>query len=112
MWSLSGIGPESCGLPSQFTPSSSLHAIQVVKSPTIWTSNTRSVTGSTHSHGSLVDGCWKIEFMCSHDSPWSHERMTFSKAVKNMQPLDVMPMLGSAPSSPTLLKTKLRGKGW
>jgi hypothetical protein len=36
--------------------------------------------------------------------------MTFSKAMKNMQPLDVTPMLGSAPSSPTSLKVKLRGK--
>ena len=29
-----------------------------------------------------------------------------------MQPLEVMPMLGSAPSSPTSLNTKLRGRGW
>nr|AIE99466.1 hypothetical protein [uncultured marine group II/III euryarchaeote KM3_110_C01] len=31
--------------------------------------------------------------------------------MKNMQPLEVTPMLGSAPSSPTSLKTKLSGKG-
>tara|TARA_B100001146_G_scaffold42696_1_gene36359 strand:- start:421 stop:534 length:114 start_codon:yes stop_codon:yes gene_type:complete len=37
--------------------------------------------------------------------------MTFSKAMKKMQPLDVTPMLGSAPSSPTLLNTKLRFSG-
>ena len=31
--------------------------------------------------------------------------------MKNIQPLDVMPMLGSGPSSPTSLKTKLIGMG-
>jgi hypothetical protein len=38
--------------------------------------------------------------------------MTFSKAMKKIQPLEVTPMLGSAPSSPTLLNTKLRFSGW
>ncbi|RZD31730.1 MAG: hypothetical protein CXT74_04775 [Methanobacteriota archaeon] len=31
--------------------------------------------------------------------------------MKKMQPLEVMPMLGSAPFSPTSLNTKLRGRG-
>ena len=98
MWSLSGIGPESCGLPIQLSPSSSLQAIQVVMRPTIWTLKTRSVIGSTHPYGSEVDGCEAMSSTISHEPPWSHERMTFSKAMKNMQPLEVMPMLGSAPS--------------
>ena len=31
--------------------------------------------------------------------------------MKNIQPLEVTPILGSAPFSPTSLKTKLSGKG-
>ena len=38
--------------------------------------------------------------------------MTFSNAMKKIQPLEVTPMLGSAPSSPTSLKLKLSGRGW
>ena len=37
-------------------------------------------------------------------SPPSQERMGFSMAMKKMHPVEVMPMLGSGPSSPTLLK--------
>ena len=35
--------------------------------------------------------------------------MTFSMAMKKMQPLEVMPMLGSLPVSPTSLNWKVMG---
>ena len=66
--------------------------------------NTRSVTGSTHPYGSLVKGACVMSFESIHDSPASHERIGFSMAMKNIQPLDVIPMLGSFPVSPTSLK--------
>jgi hypothetical protein len=47
----------------------------------------------------------------THVCPWSHDLIGFSIAIKNIHPLEVMPILGSGPSSPTLLKMKLRGKG-
>ena len=37
--------------------------------------------------------------------------MTFSMAMKKMQPLEVMPMLGSFPVSPTSLNWKVISSG-
>jgi hypothetical protein len=37
--------------------------------------------------------------------------MTFSRAMKNTQPLDVTPILGSGAFSPTSLKVKFKGSG-
>ena len=42
----------------------------------------------------------------SQDSPKSHERIGFSIAIKNMHPLEVIPIDGSGPSSPTFENLK------
>ena len=65
--------------------------------------------GSTQPYGSLVVGEHSGPWTSSHVSPWSHERMTFSNAMKKMHPLEVTPILGSGPSSPTSLKLNSRG---
>jgi hypothetical protein len=105
MWSLSGTGPESWGLPNHVSPSSSDQPIQVVAKPTIWTLKMRSVNGSTQPQGSLVEGAWvrSPSTVFTHVSPESQDRMTFSKAMKKMQPLEVTPTLGSGPCWPTSL---------
>ena len=72
---------------------------------------TRSVTGSTHPYGSLVNGACVMSLESTQLSPWSQERIGFSIAMKNMQPLEVMPMLGSLPVSPTSLNTKSISRG-
>ena len=80
--------------------------IHVDSSPIMWILNTLSVTGSTQPYGSEVKGACVISAVFSQDSPKSHERIGFSIAMKNMHPLEVIPMDGSGPSSPTFENLK------